>query len=205
MVFRAAFTAIEISLSVAIIATLVSTTTIVTAPVLGRAAFNMTAERLAEGFRQAQRLAQQSEATDALYGIVIRYEHGWLVAMVTHGDEATSDAVLLDDDGQPRIRIDLGQNRLHVGDEEETAVALAEGAEIGWLYRSRSGYPTVGIERNLNPVYVGVSEDRLAADGVVGGQIHVGQHLSLRNADGQRRTAFAIYATGEAILLAAEE
>lgn len=205
MVFRAAFTAIEISLSVAIIATLVSTTTIVTAPVLGRAAFNMTAERLTEGFRQAQRLAQQSDATATLYGIVIRYEHGRLEAMVTHGPTATSASALLDSAGQPRIRIDLGRNRLHVGDNEEAAVALAEGEEIGWLYRAHSGYPTVGIEPNLNPVYVGVSDDRLAADGVVGGRIHLGQHLSLRNADGQRRVAFAIYATGEAIILAAAE
>lgn len=205
MSFRAAFTAIEISLSVAIIATLVSTTTIVTAPVLGRAAFNMTAERLAEGCRQAHRLAQQSDATDALYGIVIRYEQGRLEALAIHGTTATSANALLDSEGQPRIRIDLGQNRLHVGDDADTAMVLADGEEVGWLYRARSGYPAVSIERDLNPVYVGISQARLVADGVGSGRIHVGQHLSLRNADGQRRADLVIYATGEAVLLTSGE
>lgn len=200
MFSRHAFTAIEISVCVAIIATLVSTSVIVTAPVLGRAAFNLSAERLADAARQAQHLARASQDTTAFYGLVLRQENGRLVAMVTHGTNAISANELLLPDGQPRVRVDLGTLRFHSGSSANTATVLGDGQEVGWLYRSDSGYPAVTSALSLAPVYLGVTQADLTAAGIIGGQIHLGQHCSLRTSDGTRATAISIYATGEVVL-----
>jgi hypothetical protein len=130
--------------------------------------------------------------------VVLRQEQGRLVAMVTYGPQATSAAVLLDANGAPRIRTDLGPLRFHTGTAAETATALADGQEIGWLYRPGSGYPTVAAARSLAPVFIGVPLADLAD--VAGAQVHLGQYCSLRSADGSRQTALAVYASGEVVL-----
>lgn len=200
MFSRYAFTAIEISVCVAIIATLVSTSAIVTAPVIGRAAFNLSVERMADVARQSQLMARGSENATTHYGVVLRQDNGRLVAMVTHGTQATSANVVLGPDSKPLVQMDLGAMRFHSGASDATATALDEGQEVGWLYRSGSGYPAVNATRSLDPVYVGVAQADLTAAGVIGGQIHLGQHCSLRTGDGSRSTAWSIYATGEIVV-----
>ncbi len=194
---RAAFTAIELAAVISIVLILVSTGTIATLPMLRRATFNQSLAKIEELNAQASVLARRSANTASFYGVVIRRNGAGLEAAISFGPSATWTNRALTSTSQPLASIELGPlAMIYRGSTWATATELAPGAEIGWMYRNRTGRVASTTAVTLAPSFVGVASSSFAGAGILDATVLVDESLSLRSADQRQGYAIAVYASG---------